>query len=748
MMQTKHLRHPLVPLLIPTLLAQLLFLSGCGNLELEDVRTAPESPTEIQPQAVLPATFWEGLQPGIDGLETVYEALEQEKFAEAETAYLDYLRTKSWNPSVLQPLDPLPVSDERTASGDEAVAGQVRLLGHTQDYGGTVNWMENPTTFGDWLLLLNRHRHWLDLTQAFQATGNPAYLQAFADQFASWRTAAPMPDEATLSEGRAFTRHRGHRRPFAPAWRTIEVGERLRDVWPKVFATILRQPELPDAVLLNFVAAIHQQADFLVEFEGPNNWMYIEGEGLLRASALFPEFARAGTWSGTALGRIERSLQEEVYPDGAHEELTFWYQETVRRSTTGIARMARTLDQPLSDSSEEALRRMHEAVLRAVQPDGRLPQVNDGDTLSAGYILAEAARRYEDPRFIFGETRGRNGEHPGFDSVDFPYAGWAVMRSDWTPTANYAFFQAGPFGGHAHEDKLGLILFGYGEAFLIDTGRAAYSNNAWRNFNIGPRAHSTVLFDGKGQTRRWWQDNRLMHTEGPAEGFFFATDEAVDYTRGSFGVMPDEVFYDATRGFAFVAQTRHVFFLKPDRWVIVDVFDEREVHPETPWERYGGNPTAPEVRSSLFQFADLPIALDADTPSLLMGKEDGARLRMSWSANADTRAELLRGQEEPDLLGWRFLNMGESNRPVPIPTLRINRPVNRLPAVDVYLLQATPAGEAPAAPLAIRLEDTQEAAWTIHLQSGETFVLPRTPAEDAEIEVRSQENVWHFPYKR
>ena len=717
-------------------------------MEVEVVEPEPAPPRVIQPEALLPSTFWEGLLPGIDGLKGVYEALDQGDFAGAEVAYLDYLRSKSWNPAVLQPMDALAASDERTVSGDEALAGKVRLLGHTQDFEGTVNWTENPTSFGDWLLLLNRQRHWLELTQAFQATGNPVYLEALADQFNSWRDTAPMPDEAALAEGREFSRHRGHRRPFAPAWRTIEIGERLRDVWPKVFATVLRQPGFPDAVLLDFVAAIHQQADFLVEFEGPNNWMYIEGEGLLRASALFPEFERADTWAATALGRVERSLKEEVYPDGAHEELTFWYQETVRRSATGIARLARTLERPLSDTSEDALLRMHEAVLRALQPDGRLPQVNDGDTLSAGYILEEAARRYDDPRFLYGATRGRKGEHPGFDSVAFPHAGWAVMRSGWTPDSNYAFFQAGPFGGHAHEDKLGLILFGYGEAFLIDTGRASYTNNAWRNFNLGARSHSTVLFDGKGQTRRWWQDNRLMRSDGPAEGFFFETKEAVDYTRGSFGVIPDEVFYDATHGFAFVAQTRHVFFLKPDRWVIVDVFNEREPHPETPWERYGGTPTAPEARSSLFQFADLPISMDGTAPTLLIGKEDGPRLRMSWSANNGTRAVVVRGQEEPELLGWRFLNMGEGNRPVPIPTLLVNRPVEGLPALDVYVLQATPAGQPPAEPLAVRIVDIHPGAWGVQLESGERMVLPRHPAKGANVELRSPDSIWLFPYER
>lgn len=715
---------------------------------MEVVEPEPAPPRVIQPEAVLPSTFWEGLLPGIPGLEGVYEALEGGNFAGAELAYLDYLRTKTWNPAVLQPMDALAASDERTASGDEAVAGRVLLLGHTQDFEGKVNWIDNPTSFGDWLLLLNRHRHWLDLTQAFQATGNPVYLEAFADQYTSWRTTAPMPDEAVLAEAREFTRQRGHRRPFAPAWRTIEIGERLRDVWPKVFATVLRQPGLPDAVLLDFVAAIHQQADFLVQFEGGGNWMYLEVEGLLRASALFPEFARADTWAATALGRIERSLQEGVYPDGTHEELTFWYQETVRRAASGSARLAHSLERPLSETSEEVLHLMHEAVLRAIQPDGRLPQVNDGDTLSAGYILEEAAHRYDDPRFLYGWHRGRQGEHPGFDSVAFPHAGWAVMRSDWTPTANYAFFQAGPFGGHAHEDKLGLILFGYGEAFLIDTGRASYTYNAWRNFNLGARSHSTVLFDGKGQTRRWWRDPRVTHSDGPAEGFFFATDEAVDYTRGSFGVMPDEVFYDATRGFAFVAQTRHVFFLKPDRWVIVDVFNEREPHPETPWERYGGKPTAPEARSSLFQFADLPISMDGTAPTLLIGKEDGPRLRMSWSANNGTRAVVVRGQEEPELLGWRFLNMGEGNRPVPIPTLQVNRPVEGLPALDVYVLQATPPGQPPAEPLAIRIVDTHPGAWGVQLESGERIVLPRHPAKGINVELRNQENTWHFPYER
>jgi hypothetical protein len=651
---------------------------------------APVQVSLTQPQPGL--SFYRSLDLERPELAAVARAVASADVGAALSAYADFLRSKDWN-GALQPAAALPQGVGTTPAGEAARLGQIRLLGRTHDYGGKIDWLDNPTSFADWPLLLNRHGHWVELARAYQQTGNPAYVEAFETQLASWLEQARMPDDLVRAQAALIPRERGHRRPFAPAWRTIEAGERLRAAWPQVLVGLLKSPALDDASLVRLVAAMARQADFLVEFAGPDNWMYIESEGLLTAAALFPEFPRSRVWSGTAWSRVSEDLSRQVYPDGAYMELTFWYQETVRAAVTSMLALAERTGLTPEPKVVEAMGRITEGVMNARMPDGRLPQVNDADTLSADYILSPAAQRFNRPDFTYVASFGAQGEAPARTSVAMPYAGWAMMREDWSRTANALFFEAGPFGGHAHEDKLGILVYAYGQPMIIDTGRAAYGETPERSFNIGPSAHSTVLFDGLGQARRWWQDGRLNRTEGPAAGFHFDDTEGLAFASGAFGENPAEFFHLPGAGFSFVQHRRHILWFKPDRWLVVDVFSAREPHPETPADRLGPNPTRPATATALFQLADLPHT--PPTPEgMRLGAEGGIRMHFSWAGSGVSIADVAKGQTEPEWLGWRFANMNEGNRAVPTPTLRIQRRLSGLPAAQALLLTADPSGQA------------------------------------------------------
>ncbi|MCC5842962.1 MAG: alginate lyase family protein [Verrucomicrobia bacterium] len=651
----------------------------------------PAPPVRATLTAPLPGlAFYQSLDLQRTDLAAVAKAVAAEDPQAALTAYAAFLRAKDWG-GALQPAAALPAGEATTPAGEAARLGQVRLLGHTHSYGDSIQWLENPTAFADWPLLLNRHGHWVDLARAYRETGNPAYVAAFESQLVSWLEQARIPDALVRTQAALIPRERGHRRPFAPAWRTIEAGERLRAAWPRLLADLLKSPHLSDTVLVRMVAAMARQADFLVEFSGPDNWMYIESEGLLTTAALFPEFPRARVWADTAWSRVSEDLAYNVYPDGAYQELTFWYQETVRSAVVSMLALAERAGLPPEPKVEQALERMMEGVMNARMPGGRLPQVNDADTISADWILRPAAQRFNRPDFDYVASFGTRGEAPAHTSVAMPHAGWGILRENWSATANALFFEAGPFGGHAHEDKLGFILYAYGQPMIIDTGRAPYGESPERRFNVGPTAHSTVLFDGLGQSRRWWQDGRLNRTEGPAEGFVFDDREAVALTSGAFGEMPEEFFHLADKGFRFVQHRRHIVWFKPDRWLVVDVFSPRDIHPATPPDRLGPNPTRPETATSLFQLSDLPFS--PPTPEgMRLGNTDAPRLHFAWAGSGETVADVVRGQTEPELLGWRFANMNEGNRAIPIPTLRIQCRLPALPAAQALFLTADPAG--------------------------------------------------------
>ena len=389
---------------------------------LEKIPAEPKAPAVAAPLvgALPPLEFYRALQPGVPGLEAVYEAVGAEDVERAQSAFATYLRTKEFDPAALEVLPVKEAGIAKTGAGEAAAARKITLLGKTHSYGESIDWTGNPSEFPDWPLLLNRHGHWRDLALAYQQTGNPAHLNAFAGQLDSWLTEARMPGMIQQAQARSISRDKGHRRPFAPAWRTIEVGERLRDAWPKAFGTFVRQPGLDDATLVRMAAAMVRQADFLVEFQGPQNWFALENDGLLRTAAIFPEFSRARVWKDEALGRIAAQLNDEVYPDGAHIELTPWYQETVRSATSGIVGLSRSLGLDLSPSAVEKFEKLHLSNMASVQPDGRAPQVNDADPLRVEYILREGAKRFNRPDMLYVATRGSEGTPPAFVSTSLP----------------------------------------------------------------------------------------------------------------------------------------------------------------------------------------------------------------------------------------------------------------------------------------------------------------------------------------
>jgi hypothetical protein len=200
--------------------------------------------------------------------------------------------------------------------------------------------------------------------------------------------------------------------------------------------------------------------------------------------------------------------------------------------------------------------------------------LNDGFVFANSSLLASAGEKLGREDFVYIGTRGSRGASPQGTSMAFKDAGLYVMRSDWTEEARYLLFDSGPYGGpHGHEDKLSFEIFAFGRPFIVDAGSYTYDRaNPFRDYFVSSHAHNTVLVDGRSQVRRW---NEINLDPQPAVGNHAAWVSApsFDYVRavydegyGSFTLkVPEEpcVIED-------VSHTRHIFFVKPDYWVIID----------------------------------------------------------------------------------------------------------------------------------------------------------------------------------
>ncbi len=125
----------------------------------------------------------------------------------------------------------------------------------------------------------------------------------------------------------------------------------------------------------------------------------------------------------------------------------------------------------------------------------------------ADKIIQNAPQDALRPGILFHYNAGAEKRKPGNDSNLFLYAGYAMLRSGWTPADNALFFKYGPtytgrrqaernavISGHAHQDALSFELHHKGRVVLADIGtRGRYSDwYTYGGFMKATVGHSTV----------------------------------------------------------------------------------------------------------------------------------------------------------------------------------------------------------------------------------------------------------------
>lgn len=178
-----------------------------------------------------------------------------------------------------------------------------------------------------------------------------------------------------------------------------------------------------------------------------------------------------------------------------------------------------------------------------------------------------------------------------FDDMDIVY-----MRSDWSGDESLLAFKCGPHighhaiaaynydpgGGHVHPDAGSFLLFSHGDWLIVDDGYT-YKTTKYQN---------TALVNGIGQEGEgsaWFQGSVLCVESRGAQ-----------ITRADFGQDTHYLIGDATAAYREEAGLseflRHVLYIKPSTWVIVDEFAanssstyELYFHADFPFEDQGQN---------------------------------------------------------------------------------------------------------------------------------------------------------------
>ena len=508
--------------------------------------------------------------------------------------------------------------------------------------GKKIDWQHNPTPDprARWTREVHRHRWVAILAIAYERTGDDEYARAFVDLILDWIRANPLPPQKSEEN---------------VAWTLMGVGIRSL-FWAAAFGAFYRSSAFTDEAKFIMLRSIYDHAQFLFRFKTHHNHVLRESIGLAVLAIYFPEFKQAPSWRQTALTRLAHELTEHVNEDGTSVEMSTGYQWLVVEEFQAVRTLLKEHDLTLPGIEIDSwMIKLYAALAYVLRPGSVWPRLDDGfiynDTLQLKK-LAAAGYELNRPDFVYIAHQGAHGEAPEYTSVALSNAGLYVMRSDWSDAARYLLFDAGQFSGyHGHEDKLGIEVFAYRKAFIVDPGCDSYNvKDPYRVYFASSRAHNTAMIAGKSQVRRWYRSNLDPKRQTQAQGRWI-TDPAFDYAEGAYQDGYGSYEFKAPRNpkiITNVSHTRRVLFVKPDYWLIIDELQSTA-------ERHN--------YEIIFNLApDIKIERISEYCMGLYAEDNSARLYLMTAGSNPYDIYSIRGSTEP-IQGWYAGDMREGRVP-------------------------------------------------------------------------------------
>jgi hypothetical protein len=476
------------------------------------------------------------------------------------------------------------------------------------------------------------------------------------------------------------------------------------------------------------------------EVPGMPNMVIHLHEHLIATGRQWPEFSAAQNWTRVGLEGLSTLLDDYFYPDGAYIELSYFAHECFTRTL----QMGERGEVDLPPGFRQKVERIFDFPAYMVKPNGIYPSVNDNYSAQDGEEFPESRDPLislgvqitgrDDLRYI--DSYGEQGTAPSVTSCAFPYAGFYVMRSDWSTQARYLVFDGGQSaGGHNHVDKLSFELYAYGNTLVTDCGCAGPWSSAWRSdYFVGSAGHNTMMIDGRGQVaglplfdipsmrgRTPWHEitsEPLPNTWVRGTGFDYASSRYQD-GYGAYGseqsrrrgfqyeskrVEGVESMQPWTQSQAgdqqvapherlFVDHERKIWFAKPDYWIVSDRLLGKGRH----------------LAESLFHF-QASATCDVESGDNTIRTANGqAGLTIMPSSTADLQVRIVSGQKDP-LQGWVPAGWGH-HRPAPVAIYSVEQ---QLPVAIDTVLFPYPRDQAPSLsvePLTVEEEGEHVPPW-------------------------------------
>lgn len=544
------------------------------------------------------------------GLEKVKQSYEEGEMVKACNFLLDYFETNGYAEHLRKEQ---PAQSNQTIAAADTILKDVFTIQEVKAkvlYGedGHRDWYyKGPNNDREWAWLSNRHQQLNQVLTTYFKTGNPKYaiyIDLFLRDFIL--KSQPYPEKKTRGS----------------IWRGLEVSFRAK-VWPRIFYSMINSEYLSDATKLLILSSLPDHGDYNRKYHAAGNWLTMEMTGLTSIATHFPEYKRSEEWFAYAVEKMTESMVEQVYPDGAQKELTAHYHYVALKNFEEFKHTCDLVKRELPDSYLQTLENMYDYSAKTLRPSGYIALNNDSDLMYNRDNVLRGAKDFKRPDWEYIASNGEGGVKPTATSFFYPWAGQLISRSGYEVDAHWSFFDVGPWGiGHQHNDKLHLSIAAFGDDFLVDSGRFAYSGEVakkFRSYARGSTAHNTISIDGKGQ-----EAGPLAVSEPLGETHYKITDE-YDFATNSF-----EDFIDLE---GTAKHQRSLFYLRGKFWIVVDrIITDRPREIETFWHWH-------------------PKCEIERVDHIVQAKRGKTSVRISPVGESTFDLQQIRGRE-PDLQGW------------------------------------------------------------------------------------------------
>lgn len=369
-------------------------------------------------------------------------------------------------------------------------------------FGDKIDWGYNPGDDSEFTWQFNRHRFLICLGQAYQITGEEAYVACALDLMEQF-----MDSENEIERKRQTT------------WRILEVGIRAAN-WIKAIALIQESPLVTQDKLSRIYDFLDCHARLIEDEHYPycyaGNWGMLENHGLYLLGALMKN-ENSAHYRQQALSVIETGLNMQILPDGMQLEQSPMYHHEVLVCMLEVVFFARLCGDIVPETILEQIHRMMRAAISLQKPNGHQLTMGDSDDMNPQGIYALAAYLFNDPVYKWAALDapgfdnlwlwGSDGynrykqipsQKPDWTTVQLYDSGHTILRSSWNEDADMLHFDGGLLGtSHGHSDTLHVDLILDGRDVLIDPGRYTYVTKPERFAFKGTAAHNTIMVDGK-----------------------------------------------------------------------------------------------------------------------------------------------------------------------------------------------------------------------------------------------------------